>query len=166
MAHLPVEITHSLAFLNTFIHSANDIYKDALEAFSKIDKMKIDDEHYGRELRDIAKVARDHADKAIERELDSYQIFNKEITDIISKKNNEEVIYIMSKYSITIEIYEKLHKNIKNTIDKYENKKNVCTNDKDFIRVIAYNKVLIPLYKIYDIMDHIISRLSTLIGKE
>ena len=166
MAKLALEITHSLSFLSSFIRQANDMYKNSIDAFSDIDAMKISDEHYGRDLRNYASDYRKDADKVLELEEDDYQLFSIEITDIISKRNDEEVIYTMSKYKKILELYKKLNKSIDNSIDRYENKKNQCTNDKDFIRVIAYNKVLVPLYRIFSMTEHIIKRLSTLTNEK
>lgn len=166
MAKLAIEVTHSLRFLNAFLHSINDLYIDTVEVLQKMDDLNSEDKNYGRDLRDMSVRCKEKISHIIDDYTHDYQLFNEDMTDIIPKRNTDEVIYILDKYRSVAKSYEKLGKNINNTIIRYENKKNKYINDKDFIRVISYNKILNGINQIYSMCEHIIGKLNKLINEE
>lgn len=166
MAQLPVEITHSLRFLNDYIHTSEKILAYAKKTDLSIKSISATDEKYGNKLRKLSRDAVDDIDEMIGKTEMENQILNTEMTDIISKKHSEEVIYALHNYDNFYDKYDDLCDDYEITIKKIEIEKDQSAQDKDFIRAIAYNKVLGALYKASKFASHIYTRLGTLLGKK
>lgn len=165
MAQIPVELTHSLRFLNEFDKMTSDIISMVKTTDLKLKGVSKTDDKYGNKMRDIAKNAREDIDDEIEKIKTDYQLFNTEMTDLISKRNTEAVIYSLHSFET---LYDKLTDKTEELdllTKKLELEKDVNAIDKDFIRAIAYNKLNVPIFRAYTLTEHIIGRLKTLLGK-
>lgn len=168
MKSLPLKITHSIQFLNGFISNYKEIYKLSIEAMHDIEELDINTENYGNKLRVITKKFKERVEKINKHSSYeyNYQLFNEEMTDIISERKSEVVIYELGKYSSFYYEFKDLEKDGKKFILKCEGKKNKTVNDKDFIRAVSYNKVMTIYASVYNMITHIKGRLATLTNKE
>ena len=166
MPGLQQEITHSIHFLTDFLLTSKDLLDDVDKVSHEIDKMRPTDEHYGKDVRKVAKKSRDRGDDATEAIKTDLQIFNREISDIISKKNNEEVIYSLTNFEIILKKCKDLRKDYTQVMKFIERKTDSSEMEKDFIKVLGYNRIVVLLYRFDEILERIISRLETLTGKK
>ena len=166
MTQLPVRITHSLQFLTNFKRTVEDLYSDVEDVAKDIEDVSSNDEDYGNTLRKITKKVREREDDALEVISDDVKLFYEDMKEIISKKNDEDVIYSLHNFKRFVKPYEDLKKDLGELIEDIEHEKDISLADDDFIRVLAYNRIVLPAYKFYTIIKSVVNGLHTLTGKK
>lgn len=161
MKNLSLAITHSLSFLNKTLLIIDNNKKAAKEAISDIMLVDNEDEYANHDIRKIAKDFRDDFEDDMDIYDDEIALFNTDIEVISKNKDDEKVIYTLSKYKHYHRIYKDYRKKkFKAAYESMEATKDRCSNDKDYVKFIAINKVFIPVVKMSNLLDNIIDKLE------
>lgn len=166
MTNLSIEITHSLSFLTNTIHDLKKLYTSTQSIISELNSMDLDKDGNPGQIRKKSADHRKDSDEIIEFILDDYKLFQKNMNNINKDKHNENVIYSLRRYRELCATYKDTKKDFDKFYNKIEIIKDKCVQDKDYVRFIALNKVSIPVYKINQILDSIISCLEILTNEK
>ena len=167
MSKLAVETSHSLRFLNDFLQTAEDIHDHSIKLVFDLNNIKKYDNTYAKQLRETSKRLGEDIDDAINSLILDFQIVSIELSDIISNKNSEEVIYELIKYDRYLDkISDFLKDDLLRTINDVERRKTTCVVKKDFVKAVVYNKILTPLYRLKEMCTRIKKRLEILTNKK
>ena len=166
MKNLSMSITHSLAFLTSTLKDTKDLYSSIKTMVKKLYNFDLDKEGSNSEIRKISKEFREDVDEDIEFILYDYELFQKEISEIVKNKADESVISILRRYR---QIYLDF-KELKKDIDKLDKSNKIrmdqIQQDKDYVRYIAVSKVSVPLYKINKIIEGCMFGLNKLVEED
>ena len=166
MSNLPIEINHSISFLNMTIHSLMNIHNltyQYLNSLLAIPPMK---DGYSGNMKAFSNKYNKKLEDALEITINDYNIFKTEIDDIIRYKNTESVIYSSSRFLLVYDTYIKLEKKTKKMYDLCEVKKEEAKRNDNYALYIAINKISPSIYRANVICKKIISKLKILLNKD
>lgn len=166
MANLPLEVTHSLSFLTNTLHDIKNICNSTSDVANSLYTMDIKKDGAPGQMRKKSSKHREDMDDDIEFIMDDFNLFQKEMNDIVRNKDDETVIYSLRQYKKLYDDYKDIKKDLSKINDKTNTKTSKCIKDKDYVRYIAINKISVPLYKLTQVVDACIYALEHLLDND
>ena len=163
MSKLNIKVTNALKFLREFTNDASDIYDECYSKMKDIDDIDEDDENYQNELRKATRKFMEDMDTTIDDMSFEYGIFMKDMSEIISNKHNDEVIYSLRSFS---DYSDRIKKGYKNLFLKLDTRRDVASASKDYGRYIAYNKVYNIANKMNCKLEAVMKKCDTLTNEK
>jgi hypothetical protein len=162
--NLPLKLSHSFNFLKDFLSSTEDIIKIVDKCIREISLIKPEDDDNKLNLRTVSKKAREDIDSIEESYSIDSDLFTEDLRFIIRNKMDEDVIYYLGKFKNILSSYKKMYKILYKMDIELQDEIDDCSYNKDYIRMLAYNKVHTPIKSLQKDFESIISRLKVLVG--
>ena len=166
MQNINQEITHSLYFLSNCRMNLQAMIKLISEYTNIIDRISIDDPSFGGHVRDEVKKFYKKYNLEEEKIIHGYKLFMQEMTDIISNKSDEKVIYNIEKFRTSLLWFIQFKKLLKKTKSPLMMKKDTPDMKSDYVKLIAYKKLESAFIREYTMVERIMNRLITLTGMD
>lgn len=153
MKNLSIEVTHAISFLTYTLQDINKVCNRSTSTFDKLYKMSVNEVDANSKMRNDSKKSREDSDDDIELILSDFKLFQEDMSDIVKHKKEDTVKYSLRRFR---ELYIK-YKDMKKKIEKMEVscviKRDQCGKDKNYIKFIALNKVITPIYQSLKIVE-------------
>lgn len=163
--NLPSKINHSLMWLNNNIKDIKEISNLTNQYLIKLTNISITKDGYSGKIKSDSSKYRKKLNEKMECILIDYNIYIKDIDEIVKYKNIDDVIYSYSKFLKLLFEYKKLKKETKKIYDKCEIEKDKAQREENYVLCIGISKIYSDIYRCDYICGNIIKKLNILLNR-
>ena len=164
MSNLPMEVNHSISWLNNNSIVINNISSLSFQFLNNLCMTPITKDGYTGYIKATSKKFSDKLKKKEDLYMIDYELFKTEMDDIIKNKNDSSISYYSSRYLVLLNTYTRTYKNISKMYDLYLIKKEKAERENNYALFIAINKLSQYIYRINVVCKRIINKLKMLLN--
>ena len=141
MSNINRSLSTSLNFLKLMHTSSKKLYDISIDAAKDMYSLTAVEDGYPGKMRDKTKDYNDDTELIVDRIDHEYELFKTCMSDILSNRHDENVIYSLKGFFPYREQYKRLKKEYNLIMLKLEYMKENCKSSKDYVKLIAINNV-------------------------